>query len=107
MSLNLQSSMTSENTVTPSPSQPVPSQPPSQPPSRPSSSPSGIVESLTQKGPSIADTLIEKAKQLIFPSINGKRSGNSGFTYITISGSPQERGFSHGKLLGDRIIALF
>jgi hypothetical protein len=94
--------MTSENTVTPSPSQPV-----SQPPPKRSSSPSGIVESLTQKGPSIADTLIEKAKKLIFPSINGKRSGNSGFTYITISGTPQERGFSHGKLLGERIIIFF
>jgi hypothetical protein len=58
-------------------------------------------------GPSLGDRLIETAKNLISPTIKGKRSGNSGFTYITISGTPQERGFSHGKLIGDRIITFF
>ena len=79
------------------------------PQSSPSSSPSGLVDKVTNiiNGPTISEKLIDKAKKLITSSINGKRSGNSGFTYITISGSPQERGFSHGKLLGDRIITFF
>ena len=103
MSLNPSPSI---NTVTPTsvpPASPAPSASP------PSSSPSGLAQKIVNamNGPSLGDKLIETAKNLISPPINGKRSGNSGFTYITISGTPQERGFSHGKLIGDKIITFF
>lgn len=105
MSLNTSQSI---NTVTPSAPTVSPASP-SSAPSAPSSSPSGLAEKLTNamNGPSLGQKLIETAKNLISPPLKGKRSGNSGFTYITISGTPQERGFSHGKLLGDRIIIFF
>ena len=75
--------------------------------SQSSSSPSDLIDSLTQPGPNLIERAIDAAKKIISPTINGKRSGNSGFTYITISGAPYDRGLSHGKLLGDRIIIFF
>ena len=103
MSLNPSPSI---NTVTPTSVPSVPSVPSA---STSSSSPSGLAQKLTNamNGPSLGQKIIETAKNLISPPLKGKRSGNSGFTYITISGTPQERGFSHGKLIGDKIITFF
>ena len=80
---------------------------PTPPAPQSSSSPSDLIDKLTQPGPNLIERAIDAAKKIISPTINGKRSGNSGFTYITISGAPYDRGFAHGKLLGDRIIVFF
>lgn len=78
-------------------------------PSSPSISPSGLAAKVgdIMNGPSLGEKIIQKAKDLISPSVNGKKSKNNGFTYITISGDPKKRGFTHGKLLGERIITFF
>lgn len=56
-------SINSENTVTPSLSKPAQTAQTAQPASTSSSSPSDLVEKI-MSGPSIAETLIEKAKNL-------------------------------------------
>ena len=99
-------------TPTPSVNKTTPAASPASPastPSSPSISPSGLVNKVENimKGPTLGEKIIQKAKDLISPSVNGKKSKNNGFTYITISGDPKKRGFTHGKLLGERIITFF
>ncbi len=91
----------------PIPPTPLPTQPPTQPTKQPSSiSPLSLADKIaTTKIPNPVSLVTSAIKNMIGSDlVNGKRMEKNGFIYITVSGNPQERGFSHGKLLGDRII---
>ena len=92
------------SSLSPLSSTPTPSQQ-----SQSSSSPSSLADNLSAfvDGPSIGKIIVDKVKDILVKPPNGKRSDNGGFIYLTISGNPYERGFSHGKLIGDRIIVFF
>ena len=42
------------------------------------------------------------------PTVNvkGQRNDKHGFVYITVMGTPEERGYAHGFLLADRIVKM-
>jgi hypothetical protein len=59
----------------------------------------------------VVDALQNIAKPFISPKSfnknNGKRVDANGFIYLTLKGTPEERGYSHGYLLADRIVKYF
>jgi hypothetical protein len=82
------------------------------PPSELGSSISNVGNKLQSAKEIIVSAVKDIAQPFISPTSFNKNNGKrvdkkNGFIYITLKGTPQERGYSHGYLLADRIVEYF